>query len=662
MDVTEITTTVLTMIHIQLKLLIDNSKELTDNLNVKNDRKTSLQSSQTTGTVPESLMLNLRNNSFNNTKIMDRKYNHGNGNVLNNIWYASNTNDRIISQLNFRPTKNHKFTNTVQNILLDWGTGHWNVPEEDRIFHNLKCKVRNCKLLSNINGKERVNARLFNHNIIFVDYLELSKQYLRTKDEIWIIGIMESPNWTPVYQGLQNVFNWTATYRIDSTIPMPYFKWQKYKRSEKTKYSKINFAKGKTKKVAMFISHCDTVNQRLQYAQELGKYISVDIYGACGNQSCFRKNEKKCLEMLKNNYKFYLSFENIRFNEGIYHGKVDIWDANRLNDRILEQMKFKPRLVSDECKVIYLEQDFGVPEGKTVFDKEKCPVKNCLLTNDLKQQPEAHARLFKDVNNRYVSNAHKTRDQIWILFLLESPLATPNFCDLNTYLFNWTATYRIDSTIVAPYEKWEQHKSPTKQIANYHRQKNFALGKKKKVAIFVSNCFSKNDRLSVVKELAEHIDVEIYGGCGSKICSRDKADKCLHMLGKDYKFYLAFENSNCRDYITEKFFRNALMSDVLPVVMGAHPDDYRKVAPPNSYIHIEDFKSPKELAEYLHKLDKNDTLYNEYFKWKGTGSFINTKFWCRLCAMLNDPNKPELVVENMESWWRPPKNFTTAKN
>lgn len=89
--------------------------------------------------------------------------------------------------------------------------------------------------------------------------------------------------------------------------------------------------------------------------------------------------------------------------------------------------------------------------------------------------------------------------------------------------------------------------------------------------------------------------------------------------------------------------------------MGAHPDDYRKVAPPNSYIHIEDFKSPKELAEYLHKLDKNDTLYNEYFKWKGTGSFINTKFWCRLCAMLNDPNKPELVVENMESWWRPPK-------
>ena len=34
--------------------------------------------------------------------------------------------------------------------------------------------------------------------------------------------------------------------------------------------------------------------------------------------------------------------------------------------------------------------------------------------------------------------------------------------------------------------------------------------------------------------------------------------RCFRMLDTDYKFYLAFENSNCKDYITEKFFVNGL--------------------------------------------------------------------------------------------------------
>ena len=29
------------------------------------------------------------------------------------------------------------------------------------------------------------------------------------------------------------------------------------------------------------------------------------------------------------------------------------------------------------------------------------------------------------------------------------------------------------------------------------------------------------------------------------------------------------------------------------------------------------------------------------FQWKGTGEFINTKFWCRVCALLHDPKVEE---------------------
>ncbi len=93
--------------------------------------------------------------------------------------------------------------------------------------------------------------------------------------------------------------------------------------------------------------------------------------------------------------------------------------------------------------------------------------------------------------------------------------------------------------------------------------------------------------------------------------------------------------------------------------MGARPEDYRKVAPPHSFIHVDDFESPRHLAEYLRKLDENDDLYNEYFRWKGTGEFINTKYWCRLCGLIHEaqdsPRGPYRVTYNkLQQWWNGP--------
>jgi hypothetical protein len=74
-------------------------------------------------------------------------------------------------------------------------------------------------------------------------------------------------------------------------------------------------------------------------------------------------------------------------------------------------------------------------------------------------------------------------------------------------------------------------------------------------------------------------------------------------------------------------------NNVVPIVLGAHPDDYRAVAPEKSYIHVEDFENPSALTKYLQYLDQHDEEYNKYFEWRETGQFIDHKFFCRICGM-----------------------------
>ena len=48
--------------------------------------------------------------------------------------------------------------------------------------------------------------------------------------------------------------------------------------------------------------------------------------------------------------------------------------------------------------------------------------------------------------------------------------------------------------------------------------------------------------------------------------------------------------------------------------MGARLEDYEQVSPYKSFLHVDQFSGPKELAEYLLELDKDDQAYNQYFQ------------------------------------------------
>ena len=81
---------------------------------------------------------------------------------------------------------------------------------------------------------------------------------------------------------------------------------------------------------------------------------------------------------------------------------------------------------------------------------------------------------------------------------------------------------------------------------------------KKNIAYWVaSHCPTDNKRENYVKSMQKFINVDVYGKCGNLTCPYQKQrNPCEDDLALKYYFYLAFENSNCVDYISEKFWRN----------------------------------------------------------------------------------------------------------
>ena len=60
-----------------------------------------------------------------------------------------------------------------------------------------------------------------------------------------------------------------------------------------------------------------------------------------------------------------------------------------------------------------------------------------------------------------------------------------------------------------------------------------------------------------------------FGDCFGRNTRTSKAPWGANGEISRHKFYLAFENSiHCNDYISEKFWRNALSSGAVPVVYG----------------------------------------------------------------------------------------------
>ncbi|KAH7956853.1 alpha-(1,3)-fucosyltransferase C [Rhipicephalus sanguineus] len=282
---------------------------------------------------------------------------------------------------------------------------------------------------------------------------------------------------------------------------------------------------------------------------------------------------------------------------------------------------------------------------------ENCAAK-CLVTNDPRMVEYSDVVLFH-VRNMNIKDFPTKRLswQKWIFYLMEPPPNTEfQDFDLVNDMFIWTMTYRKDSDVYVPYGRILPRNS--KAATTTRDMRDIWKSKSRTAVWLVSNCQTESKREMFVREMRRYMDVDVYDSCGNLTCAWFRGDSCYVDFERTYFFALAFENSICKDYVTEKFF-NALKHDIVPVVFGGA--NYTRIAPHGAYIDALSFESPKHLAEYLVRLSKNYTEYATYFTWKDSHDIFE---WdaglCELCTALH--NRFELLRDfssyrDIKKWW-----------
>ncbi|XP_037780279.1 alpha-(1,3)-fucosyltransferase C-like [Penaeus monodon] len=359
---------------------------------------------------------------------------------------------------------------------------------------------------------------------------------------------------------------------------------------------------------------------------------------------------------------FNATSEKLDMPSDVTSQKLPSYDVLK-NDDVVNSIAEENNNESEKSeKIILLWKKFrrNVSEWRHIFSRQErgeCGGAPCRVVYDKAFLQKADAVVIRPTVHRLPRA--RTPSQLWILFSVEAPTHPEwNIARGKKGVFNWTMTYHGDSDVIMPFGRVlprpPQHRQERKR--DYWSEKNAS-----QLAVWItSHCETPSRREEYVAALRRVVGVDVYGSCGNlpsgtrdTIAYMPKEVSSTH-LGSSYMFYLAFENSICEDYVTEKFFK-ALAMDVVPVVLGGA--NYSSIAPPNSFVDAMDFASPVLLGAHLLSIARNRSLYNSFFAWKNEYQIdLGFPFYplvCDLCRKLHQSSRQSVrTYTDVESWFR----------
>ncbi|XP_012559412.1 alpha-(1,3)-fucosyltransferase 10 isoform X1 [Hydra vulgaris] len=305
--------------------------------------------------------------------------------------------------------------------------------------------------------------------------------------------------------------------------------------------------------------------------------------------------------------------------DGIYHN----FEVDRVISPVFEARQYADK---NNLPFILWWTPFTGEKGKL----KKCFIGECYFTIDrqLYNHNATMALLFygSNFNGNDLPLPRKKLHE-WGLLHEESPKnqALFMFQDIME-LFNYTSTFKQQSSYPISTQYIVSESYLLKPSVYTVSEKNWMKETLDlaSIAYIQTGCNPPSDRDAYVQELMKYIRVDSYGKClhnkdlpvELNSPSKMNSKAFIEFIGK-YKFVLSFENAICNDYITEKLFRTFNMGSI-PIYKGAPnirdwlPDDH-------SAIIVDDFNSPKDLADYINFVDSNSTVYEQYLEYKTIG-------------------------------------------
>ena len=182
---------------------------------------------------------------------------------------------------------------------------------------------------------------------------------------------------------------------------------------------------------------------------------------------------------------------------------------------------------------------------------------------------------------------------------------------------------------------------------------------------YISNCnFNvQTNRLKILKELRDNgVSIDEFGRCSKtdeepiELSDLNRKNRRIENMRR-YKFYLAFENTLKKGFISERYWES-LTSGTIPVYLG--PSDIKNYEPNiGSILYFNDFNSTKDLANEMLRISSDNDLYEKMFDWKSNGpsdNFLSAidytceDVFCKICYSVADKYVPEIKIDEKETF------------